>query len=73
MFARQGSHPAVGNVLETGNSPIIYNRSVAQLIEHWSPKPKVESLSLSAPANLKYSMKIREFTDYKMILYLDYN
>jgi len=30
-------------------------------------------LSLSAPANLKYSMKIREFTDYKMILYLDYN
>ena len=29
---------------------ILYYRGVAQLVEHWSPKPGVVSSSLAAPA-----------------------
>ena len=34
------------------------NTGVAQLVEHWSPKPGVGSSSLSARANYIYNMKI---------------
>ena len=43
---------------------IRFSRGVAQLVEHWSPKPGVASSSLAAPAINRYTKKpiqIRRF------------
>ena len=41
---------------------IRFSRGVAQLVEHWSPKPGVASSSLAAPAILvNYSCRVQVF------------
>ena len=37
------------------------NTGVAQLVEHWSPKPGVGSSSLSSRAEIVEKMKIKEY------------
>ena len=37
------------------------NTGVAQLVEHWSPKPGVGSSSLSSRAKIIENMKIKEY------------
>ena len=41
-----GSNPIFSAIL------IIYHRGIAQLVEQWSPKPRAEGSSPSAPANI---------------------
>ncbi|GEM_PF-2253827 len=36
----------------------LYDRSVAQPVERWSPKPKVASSSLAAPVSTMYKIEI---------------
>ena len=57
-----------------GSNPIfsaifIYHRGIAQLVEQWSPKPRAEGSSPSAPAKNK-SLAIVEFSTCKAFIYL---
>ena len=41
--------------------PLIQHTGVAQLVEHWSPKPRVGSSNLSTRAKIQKMKKIRAY------------